>query len=236
VASIELLRTLAAVADPDASDGRGSWYRRSMSIDDGVTLVRDVQELLGWLRTAAVMLLVAGLCVLALPYLGWVANAGAVAYGGVGVICGFMALRFHGVGPCPCCGGIIRSVQLGAKAQACPHCRAYVRTKGKRMFRLPDDYVASYPLFAYALSPGETVVFPDLCVRCGAPAAQVLLPAQARLSFPSLTSAPLCSMHALKPRFSGAMFCNGRSVYICSYRTYRALAGVAAHDTRDEMS
>jgi hypothetical protein len=40
------------------------------------------------------------------------------------------------------------------------------------MFRLPDDYVASLALFFYAIAPGETVVFPDLCVGCGAPAAQ----------------------------------------------------------------
>jgi hypothetical protein len=224
----------AAVAAPDASDGRGSWYRRSMSIDDGVPLVRDVQELHHWLGGAAMMLLVAGLCVLALPYLGWVANAGAIFYGGGGVIAGFMALRFHGVGPCPCCGGVIRSVQPNAEAQVCPHCRAYVRARGKRMFRLPDDYVASGALFFYAITPGETVVFPDLCVGCGAPAPQVPLPAQARPRFP-FSSVALCSKHALMGPGRRGMFAHERSVSMCSYRTYRALAGVAAHDERDEM-
>lgn len=205
-----------------------------MSIDDGVTLVRDMQEMRDWLGVAAMMLLAVGLCVLALPYLGWVANAGAVLYGGAGVIAGFTALRFHGVGPCPCCGGVIRSVQPSAEAQVCPHCRAYVRAKGKRMFRLPDDYVASYPLFAYAFSPGETVVFPDLCVGCGTPAAQVPLPAKARLRFP-FSSLPLCSRHALMGPLKRGVSANERSVYMCSYRTYRALAGVAAHDMRDDM-
>lgn len=105
--------------------------------------------------------------------------------------------------PCPGCGAIIGAIDPSADVVHCPTCGDYARSTSGMLFTMRDDYVATQPTFAIAVSSREPLDLPPICAECGAEGASRAVPVEVHVptiplgaeTLHRLVRVPHCTLH-----------------------------------------